>query len=121
MIKSKTQTFNDGILNIYSVGNIAQAGNKPKEGLTLKLGNLHYEERTVGMGRFWTAKQAKVKIDRLLRVPRFQNVSSQDIAIPNDGRQYEIKQVQYPPDVYPPAMDLSLERVEADYDIARIP
>lgn len=113
-----SQAFNDGIVNIYSVGNIALAGNKPKEGLTFKVGPLHYEERTVGMGRFWTALQAQVKIEMVLRVPRLRSVSSQDVAIPNDGQQYEIKQIQFPKDVYPPVMDLSLERLSADYDIA---
>lgn len=117
MLKSEIQAFNDGVVNIYSVGNIAPAGNKPKEGLTIKVGPLHYEERTVGMGRYWTAMQAQVKIDLMIRVPPIRSVSTQDIAIPNDGQQYEIKQVQYPPDVYPPVMDLSLEKVKADYDI----
>lgn len=106
------------MVNIYSVGNVAPDGNKPKEGLTLKVGSLHYEERIVGMGRFWTAMQAQAKIDLVFRVPQLRNVSSQDIAIPNDGQQYEIKQIQFPPDVYPPAMDLSLERLSASYDIA---
>jgi hypothetical protein len=118
MIKNKAPSFNDGALMIYNVGNIAPAGNKPKEGLTLKVGPLHYEERTVGMSRFWTALQAQVSIDLLLRVPQLRSVSTQDIAIPNDGQQYEIKQIQYPEDVSPPVMDLSLERLSADYDLA---
>lgn len=112
----KTQTFNDGVVNIYSVGNIAPPGNMPKEGLTLKVGPLRYEERTVGMGRFWAAIQAQAKIDMVLRVPQRRTVSTQDIALPNDGEQYEIKQIQYPKDVEPPVMDLSLERLEADYE-----
>jgi len=40
-------------------------------------------------------------------------VSTQDVAIPNDGRQYRIVQVQYPEDVQPPVMDLTLEEVAA--------
>ncbi len=117
-MSSPTQSFNDGVVNIYSVGNIASPGNKPKEGLTLKVGFLRYEERTVGMGRFWSAMQAKARIDLILRVPQLRNVSAQDVAIPIDGEQYEIKQIQYPPDVDPPVMDLSLERIEAAYDLA---
>jgi hypothetical protein len=38
-----TQAFNDGVVNIYSVGNIAELGNMPQEGLTIKVGPLHYE------------------------------------------------------------------------------
>jgi len=116
MSSRKVQTFNDGILNIYSVGNIAEPGNMPKDGLTLKIGPLRFEERTVGMSRFWTAKQEQVKIDRLVRVPKHINVSTQDIAVIN-SEQYEIKQVQYPKDVEIPVMDLSLERLVQVYEI----
>ncbi|WP_186430885.1 hypothetical protein [Clostridium sp. BSD9I1] len=117
-MKQQTQTFNDGVVNIYSIGNISEPGNMPKEGLTLKVGPLRYEERTVGMGRFWTAMQAQVRVEQILRVPRLDLISSQDIAIPNDGKQYRIMQIQYPKDVEPPSMDLSLERVDADYELA---
>lgn len=116
-MQQKTQTFNDGVVNIYSVGNIAQQGNIPKDGLALKAGPLRYEERTVGMSRFWIALQAQARIDMLLRVPRFKNVSTQDIAIPNDGEQYRIEQIQYPADTALPVMDLSLQRLEAKYEI----
>lgn len=113
-----TQTFNDGVLTVYSVGNIASAGNKPKNGLTSKLIGLRYEERVVGMSRYWTALQAQAKVNQMLRVPRINSVSIQDIVIPIDGKQYKIVQIQYIQDVEPACMDLSLERVTADYDIA---
>lgn len=113
-----TQTFNDGILTVYSVGNIASAGNKPKNGLTAKINNLRYEERVVGMSRYYLAAQAQVKVNHMLRVPRINSVSTQDIVIPTDGKQYKIVQIQYIQGVEPACMDLSLERVTADYDIA---
>ena len=69
------------------------------------------------MGRFWTAMQAHAKVEQLLRVPRVSTISTQDIAIPIDGEQYKIIQIQYPQDVEPPCMDLSLERVDSDYEI----
>ena len=116
-LKSLSQSFNDGITNIYSVGNIAQAGNMPNDGLTLKVGSLRYEERTVGMSRFWSALQEQTKIARLLRLPRVDSIDRADVVIPIDGKQYEIVQVQYPPDTEPPCMDLSLERLEVAYDI----
>lgn len=111
-----TQSFNDGIVNIYSVKNIAAPGNMPKDGLIPKIENLRYEECTVGMSRYWTALQDNAKIDQLLRVPRINSVTSHDVAI-LDGRQYDIVQVQYPPDVEPPCMDLSLERLEVAYEV----
>lgn len=114
----QTQTFNDGVVNVYKIENIAPKGNKPKEGLTIKVGPLHYEERTVGMSRFWAAMKEQSKISQLIRVPRINSVETNDIAIPNDGKQYKIVQIQYPKEVYPSVMDLSLERVGVNYDIA---
>lgn len=116
-MKQQTQTFNDGVVNVYSIGNISEPGNRPKEGLTLKVDPLRYEERTVGMGRFWTAMQAQVRVERILRVPRLDSISSQDVAVPNDGEQYKIVQIQFPKDVVPQCMDLSLERVDSNYEI----
>lgn len=115
-LKTQTQTFNDGVVNIYSVGNIATPGDKPKDGLTIKVKNLRYEERTVGMNRFWTALQENARISQLIRVPRIELVSIHDVAILNE-QQYDILQVQYLKDVEPPCMELSLERLEVAYEI----
>lgn len=117
-MNQKPQTFNDGVVNIYTIGNISEPGNMPKDGLTIKVSNLRYKERTVGMSRFWTAKQADVKVDLLIRAPLLRSISTQDIAIPIDGEQYKIVQIQYPEDIEPSVMDLSLERLEAAYDIS---
>ena len=114
MIKAKPQTHNDGVVRIYSVDNIAQPGNKPKEGLVLKH-TLRYKERTVGLTRVRLALQTGAEVSYVLRVPRLREVSPQDVAIPNDGCQYRITMVQYPEDANPPAMDLELERLENDY------
>ncbi|MDF2820189.1 MAG: hypothetical protein K0R15_630 [Clostridiales bacterium] len=116
-MQQQTQQFNDGIVNIYEAENIANKGEMPKVGLALKEGSLRYEERTVGMSRFYSALQEKIKISQLIRVPRINKVSTQDVAILHDGTQYEIKQVQYPPNVKPECMDLSLERLETIYEI----
>lgn len=116
MIKSKPQTHNDGIVKIYRVDNIAQPGNKPQEGLVLKHA-LRYKERTVGITRVRLALQTGAEISYVLRCPRLRDVSPQDVAIPNDGRQYRITMVQYPEDINPPVMDLELERLEHDYEM----
>lgn len=116
MIKSKPQTHNDGIVKIYNVDNIAQPGNKPKEGLVLKR-TLRYKERTVGITRVRLALQTGAEISYVLRCLRLRDVSPQDVAIPNDGHQYRITMVQYPEDANPPAMDLELERLEHDYAV----
>lgn len=114
---SKTQTFNDGIVRIYEKQNIAQSGNMPVMRLSLKC-TLRYKERTVGYHRYYTALQGQAQIDYLLRCRRRRDVSTQDIAVPNDGQQYRIVQVQHPEDVTPPVMDLTLEKVQEVFSIA---
>lgn len=116
MLKTKAQAFNDGVVKIFAVVNIATAGSKPKEQLVLKE-TLHYKECTVGLTRFWTAKQASVNVKYVLRCPLLRGISTKNVAIPNDRKQYKIVQVQYPEDVFPPVMDLTLEEVSAVYGI----
>lgn len=115
----KTQTFNDGVIKIYGVQNVADEGDMPVESLTIKK-TLRYKERTVGLTRFYEALQANVKISYVLRCLRNRDISTQDVAIPNDGKQYRIVQIQYPEDIYPQVMDLSLEELEQLYDIYQV-
>ena len=103
----KAQIFNDGVVSIY---------NLTDDMLTIKR-SLRYHERTVGLSRHYIAKQSQVIIAYVLRCPRLRDVSAQDIAIPNDGKQYRIEQIQYPEDINPPVMDLTLEELIADYYI----
>jgi len=117
--KEKIQTFNDGMVHIFSVSNAAENGKRPVKQLQKKH-ELCYDERTVGVTRLYAAKQANAQIAYLLRCPRLREVSTQDRAIPNDGRQYQITAIQYPEDVVPPCMDITLERVTEDYDITKV-
>lgn len=116
MLRSKAQSFNDGIVSIYEVTNAADAGKMPTQELVLKQ-TLRYHERTVGLTRYYAAMQANIRVQYVLRCQRLRDVSAQDVAIPNDGKQYRIVQVQYPEEVTPPVMDLTLEEVTAVYDI----
>lgn len=117
MKNKQHQQFNDGVVKIYSVSNIAEPGKMPVETLELKY-TLRYKERTVGLQRYYTALQANITVSHVLRCPFLRNVSTQDIAIPNDGQQYRIVQIQRPEDIDPPVMDLTLERVTQDYEIS---
>lgn len=116
MKENKPQTFNDGSVKIYEVINTAPPGKKPIKEVIYK-NTLRYHERTVGLNRYYKALQLNAKIKYVLRCPCLRSVSTQDVAIPNDGKQYHIKQIQYPEDIKPRVMDLTLERVTADYDI----
>lgn len=113
----KTQTHNDGIVKIYAVVNISPPPDRPKESLMIKH-TLRYKERTVGLNRHYVAKQSGVDVAYVLRVPRLRGVSPQDVAIPNDGKQYRIEQIQYPEDISPPVMDITLREVTTVYDLA---
>lgn len=111
------QTFNDGVLTVYEVGNIAPIGDRPKEGLIQKFSSLPYEEKTVGVTRFIANKQDQSIIEQLLRIPRVNGIAREDVVIPIDGEQYYIKQVQSVNDVEPRCLALSLEKVVTKYDI----
>lgn len=110
------QTFNDGVVKIYSVSNTAAAGNMPVDGVTLKR-TLRYEERTVGVNRFYASMQNNARVEYLLRCPLLRDVSTHDVAVPNDGKQYDITFIQYPKDTDIKCMDLTLEAVKQTYDI----
>jgi len=116
MKKPITQTYNDGVLAVYKVGNIAAPGNRPKDGLLLKFESIPYEERTVGVTRFVANMQVQNTIEKLLRIPYVNGVSRDDVVVPIDGEQYRIKQAQVIKDVEPKCLDLSLERVASKYE-----
>lgn len=107
----KQQTYNDGVVVIYDAQNASTPGRKPVLQLAKKL-SLRYKERTVGVTRHFTALQAEVKIDRVIRCQLHKGVTTQDIAQPNGGRYYRIVLIQYPEDIEPPVMDLTLQEVQ---------
>ena len=118
MLQQQTPLL-DGLVRIYRVDNTAATGDAPVEALTLKA-CLRYAERTVGIGRFYAALQNNVDVKYVLRCRRIREVTTQDVAVPTvDGKQYKIVQIQYPEGIEPPVMDLSLERLDADYEFSK--
>lgn len=115
-MKSTSQTYNDGLVNVYKIVDTSLAGRMPKEEIVFNQ-TLNYDEQKVGMIRFYTALQNNVKVENVIRCPRRPDVLAGDIAIPIDGNQYRIAQVQYPQDIDPKSMDLTLEKVGVLYDI----
>lgn len=120
-IKTPTafQTFNDGVCVLCGQKNQSAKGNVPKKTYIIKEMRMPYERRTVGVRRFYDAKQDKAEIELLLRVPCAFNVSTQDICIVG-GIQYGVYQVQDVMDVLPAAKDIALKRLEAKYDITGV-
>lgn len=111
-----TQSFNDGIVEIYSVQDGAASGYRPVPMLVRK-GALRYQERYLGINRLYSGRQNQVDIQRILRVTKVAGVSNQDVAITEDGQQYRIDSVQNVLDVYPSCMDLTLATVKEKYEV----
>jgi hypothetical protein len=110
MQQKQRQTYNDGLLSVYAISNIAQPGDMPVDGLTLRVGPLRFSKRTVGMTRFWAGQQSGARIDMLLRIPRVPGINTEDVVVLHDGTQCAIRQIQEPEDILPPSLDLSLEK-----------
>ena len=111
-----TQELNSGVVYIYSVEDSAQPGYQPKPSLTLKL-TLRYEEQRLGINRLYLSRQNQAEIEKVIRVPRQDSISNQDVAILENGSQYSIDYTQTVQDVYPPCLDLSLVKVEQNYEV----
>ena len=110
-------TFDDGILTIYSVENIAEPGGMPVTGLVEKA-SFYFGYETVGINRFYTALQANRQIESVVHTPGWNDTGATDVCVPENGKQYAMPQIQ-------PTLDddnlritrLSLERVSQEYVI----
>lgn len=112
-----TQAYNDGVVTVYAVTDAGPPGGLPVE-KPVKKAVLRYEERRLGLQRYYEGKQNQVEVERVLRTPRRKGVSSQDLAVTEDGQQYRTDLVQSATDVYPPSMDLTLTRITQKYDVS---
>lgn len=110
-----SQTFNDGLLSVYGVTDGAAPGCKPVKKPTLKV-TLCFDERRVGIERFYQSAQAQARIERVLRVPESATViKAQDIVtVTGSDLVYRVEQVQSVPDVRPACLDLALSCVRQD-------
>ncbi len=115
------QTYNDGTLKIYKKMNVAEDGDMPDEQLILQ-DKLRYEEQTLGVTRYFAAMQNKKEVSRVVRCPRLEKLTTagkdSPIAVLNDGSQYYIEFIQWPKEITPKSMDLTLVRSEHDYELA---
>lgn len=107
-----TQSFNDGLVTIYNTKDIAKPGYTPVIQLATKKASLRYEEKRLGINRYNSALQNQVEIERVIRSPRMDGITTQDVAITEDGRQYTITMIQTTENIYPPSMDISLTRID---------
>lgn len=110
-----TQSYNDGVVRIYAVSDAADPGYQIKEALSLKR-KMPYEEQRLGINRLYLSRQNQAEVTRVIRVQRT-DISNQDIAITQDGKQYRIDTVQTVQGVSPASLDLSLRAVEQNFEV----
>lgn len=108
------ESFADGIVLICTVTNIAEEGDRPKDGLK-KLYHLPFDHKTVGLARYIEGRQEDVKITSVISVPYRPDISTQEIVVLGKT-QYHIWQVQHVPGTRPPTLKLSLERITENYE-----
>lgn len=112
-------SFNDGIVNLYTVENGACAGDAVQEQLTF-FGKYRFKNKTVGASRYYIAMQNAVEIKRAVCIPTTDmQISTQMVAVINDV-QYNIVQVQLIQDTRPNHLILTLSEVVEKYDFAGI-
>ena len=111
-----TESYNDGIVNIYTVQDGAAPGYRPVPVLVL-VKRMRYQERYLGINRLYSGRQNQVDIQRIVRVQKVPGVSNQNVAITEDGKQYRIDSVQDVIGAYPPSLDLTLATVEQEYEV----
>lgn len=98
--KNNFEAFSDGVARVCEV-----SGRK----IVAEKGSLRFGIRTVGIKRFYEAKIASEKVDRLVSVPYNEKIHRNDILIIG-LEQYKIIQIQEKKDSKPPCLYLSLER-----------
>ena len=94
----------------------ARPGYQPEPKLTKKV-SLRYEEQRLGIQRYYSGRQNQVDIERVIRTQRVGNVNNQNVAITEDGRQYRVDLVQSVMDVWPESVDITLAKIEQEFEV----
>lgn len=116
-----TQAYNDGVVTVYAVTDAAKPGYQPVPQLVQPpKAVLRYEEQRLGIQRYYAAQQNQIQVERVLRTPRYGQITNQDVAVTEDGRQYRIDLVQSVPDVWPASQDLTLAKIVQKFDVSNL-
>ena len=107
-----------GIAGFARAPDVSGTGDMPPERETEYLA-AWYGERTVGMSRYFAAKQANDKVDKLIRIidPRTETVRADDAVTLADGYHYRVIQSQSlrDEDAGEDVLDVTLERIGGKY------
>lgn len=116
------ETFGDGLLAVCEADE--------RTITRTKMEHIRFGNRTVGVQRFWQAKTAGNKVNKLLAVPlsvlEIEMIEVNDVVILENetemkdrAGQYQILQVQPKYDARPPVLYLSLEKLVHPYKDGR--
>ncbi len=109
-------TFDDGIIKIYTVGNIAEPGAKPVKGLVFSE-SFYFGYDTLGINRYYTALQAHQQIEAVVNIPGFNQIPVEAVA-EIDDKQFTVQMVQQMTDEDGLRITrLSLERLGENYAV----
>lgn len=111
-----TQRFSDGVVNIYTVQDVAVAGYSPVQHLSL-LYTLRYDRQRVGLNRLYLSKQAQAEIQEVLRIPVPGEIPVLSVAVLENGKQFQVETVQSVDNVYPACVDISLTVLKRNYEV----
>lgn len=112
-------TFDDGIIILCSVENIAEPGDRPVTGLSEKE-RFYFSFDTLGINRYYTAMQNNQQIEAVVNIPGWGGVEATDICVLESGKQYRIAMIQAMTDDNGLKITkLSLERLGEEYEYAR--
>lgn len=103
-----------GVLTLYALKNVAEAGDMPTQAL-VEIEKAYYSERTVGYNRLYAAMGADQQIDMLVRCWNTEIPESAGYVILEDGKQYQISLKQKI--IGTDAVDLTLVRLESYYNV----
>lgn len=75
MSPTKMQTYPDGVLKLYRVRPETPYGQLSELDMDVIVDQVRFENRKVGMSRFWTGWSAGERIDHVVRVPLIRGVT----------------------------------------------
>ena len=113
-------TFDDGILTVYDVKNIAQGGDRPVMGLEEKA-KYYFSYAQISITRYYTAMQANQEVSAVVNIPGWNDVKNTDVIIITEPEtlQYQVGLVQ--PELDENGlriMKITLERLGQKYEVS---
>lgn len=111
--KLQFETFQDGVCNLWQL-------DKAKKPVPLRKG-IRYRQRTVGERRNFDAEQNGHTIQKLIRIPRMDIVTS-GVFVTIGSQQFKVLQAQTILDTVPQCTDLTLENPDIliDFDESEV-